>query len=129
MSRLMSAGCGAVRDSVKPRNPEVGASEALLMRHHVRTLLLYLGTRCATKTVDAMETFFATKVADPYRWLEDERSPEVQAWVKAQDELARKELAKLPKRAEFAEKLAAHFNGKLGQTLIRHRDLSSRRHE
>ncbi|MRG95665.1 prolyl oligopeptidase family serine peptidase [Polyangium spumosum] len=61
----------------------------------------------ATKTVDVMETFFGTKVADPYRWLEDERSPEVQAWVKAQDELARNELAKLPKREEFAKKLAA----------------------
>jgi UPF0042 nucleotide-binding protein len=29
----------------------------------------------------------------------------------------------------LAEKLAAHFNGKFGQTLIRHRDLASRRHE
>jgi UPF0042 nucleotide-binding protein len=29
----------------------------------------------------------------------------------------------------LAEKLAAHFNGKYGQPLIRHRDLASRRHE
>ena len=29
----------------------------------------------------------------------------------------------------LAEKLAAHFNGKFGQSLIRHRDLASRRHE
>ena len=29
----------------------------------------------------------------------------------------------------LAEKLAAHFNGKFGQTLIRHRDLASCRHE
>jgi UPF0042 nucleotide-binding protein len=29
----------------------------------------------------------------------------------------------------LAEKLAAHFNGKFGQALIRHRDLASRRHE
>ncbi len=29
----------------------------------------------------------------------------------------------------LAEKLAAHFNGKFGRTLIRHRDLASRRHE
>lgn len=35
---------------------EVGASEALLMRHHVRALLLYLGTRCATKTVVARQS-------------------------------------------------------------------------
>lgn len=29
----------------------------------------------------------------------------------------------------LAEKLAAHFNGRFGQALIRHRDLASRRHE
>jgi UPF0042 nucleotide-binding protein len=29
----------------------------------------------------------------------------------------------------LAEKLAAHFNGRFGRTLIRHRDLASRRHE
>ena len=29
----------------------------------------------------------------------------------------------------LAEKLAAHFNGRHGQTLVRHRDLTSRRHE
>jgi UPF0042 nucleotide-binding protein len=29
----------------------------------------------------------------------------------------------------LAEKLAAHFNGRFGQTLIRHRDLASRSHE
>jgi len=35
---------------------EVGASEALLIRHHVRALLLYLGARCATKTIDARQS-------------------------------------------------------------------------
>jgi UPF0042 nucleotide-binding protein len=29
----------------------------------------------------------------------------------------------------LAEKLAAHFNGRFGQALIRHRDLASRRHD
>jgi len=29
----------------------------------------------------------------------------------------------------LAEKLAAHFNGRFGPALIRHRDLASRRHE
>ena len=32
---------------------EVGAAEALLMRHHVHTLLLYLGTRCVANAVSA----------------------------------------------------------------------------
>jgi protease II len=36
--------------------------------------------------------------ADPYRWLEDEKSPEVQAWMKAQDTFARELIHALPER-------------------------------
>ncbi len=35
-------------------------------------------------------------VNDPYRWLEDEKSPEVQAWMHAQDEFARARIAEQP---------------------------------
>ncbi len=35
---------------------------------------------------------------DPYRWLEDEKAPEVQAWMKVQDDYARERIAKLPAR-------------------------------
>lgn len=34
---------------------EIGAAEALLMRHHVRALLLYLGTRCVANAVGARQ--------------------------------------------------------------------------
>ncbi len=44
-------------------------------------------------------------VRDPYRWLEDEKSPEVNAWMKAEDALARKELAALPGRDALAARL------------------------
>jgi len=44
------------------------------------------------------EVLHGEKVADPFRWLEDEKSSEVQAWVKAQDEYARGALAGLPPR-------------------------------
>ena len=44
-------------------------------------------------------------VRDPYRWLEDEKSPEVNAWMKAEDALARKELAALPERDALAARL------------------------
>ena len=42
-----------------------------------------------TRTTDATDVRHGVTVADPYRWLEDEKSPEVQAWMKAQDDLAR----------------------------------------
>ena len=35
---------------------------------------------------------------DPYRWLEDEKSPEVQAWMKLQDGFARERIKELPAR-------------------------------
>jgi prolyl oligopeptidase len=56
----------------------------------------------AARVVDASDTFHGTVVRDPYRWLEDEKAPDVRAWVTAEDELARAAAAKLPERAAFA---------------------------
>lgn len=37
-----------------------------------------------TRTVDVVDTLFGTPVPDPYRWLENGNSPEVQKWTAAQ---------------------------------------------
>jgi prolyl oligopeptidase len=58
-----------------------------------------------TRHEDVSDVLHGVKIADPYRWLEDEKSPEVQAWMKVQDEFTRAELAKLPGRDEFAKRL------------------------
>ncbi len=50
----------------------------------------------ATRTVDAADTYFGRVYKDPYRWLEDLKSKEVEAWFKAQAELADTVLAKIP---------------------------------
>src|SRR6267143_237211 len=34
-----------------------------------------------TKRGDTIDDYFGTKVADPYRWLENDAAPEVAAWV------------------------------------------------
>ncbi len=60
----------------------------------------------SARTVDAFDTHFGVKVADPYRWLEDGKSPEVQEWVAGQDKLARSYLDALPGRAAFARRYA-----------------------
>jgi prolyl oligopeptidase len=51
-----------------------------------------------TRTVDVKDTLFGVEVRDPYRWLEDVRDPEVQAWMTAQDRAARAVLATVPGR-------------------------------
>src|SRR5688572_24456935 len=55
-----------------------------------------------SRRIDAKDVLFGVTVEDPYRWLEDAKSAEVVAWSKAQDDLARAELAKLGARAELA---------------------------
>ena len=37
----------------------------------------------ATRKVDVVDNYFGTKVADPYRWLENLDSPEVREWAVA----------------------------------------------
>ncbi|HQQ78469.1 MAG TPA: S9 family peptidase, partial [Thermoanaerobaculia bacterium] len=58
-----------------------------------------------TRTTQASEVLHGVTVMDPYRWLEDEKSPEVQAWMKAQDDFTRRTLASLPERAAIAARL------------------------
>ena len=55
-----------------------------------------------TRTVDATDTYFGKTYSDPYRWLEDLKDKEVDAWFKAQAELTDSLLAKIPARDELA---------------------------
>ena len=65
-----------------------------------------------TRRVDQVDTFHGVEVADPYRWLEDDvrSSPEVAAWVKAQNTIARKYLDAIPERKEIQERLTKLWN-------------------
>jgi prolyl oligopeptidase len=58
-----------------------------------------------SRTTETSDVLHGTSVKDSYRWLEDEKSPEVQAWMKAQDALTRQRLAGLPGRAELEARL------------------------
>jgi len=50
----------------------------------------------ATRRGDLVEDLHGTPVADPYRWLEDAADPDVQGWMRVQDDFARDRLAALP---------------------------------
>ena len=52
-----------------------------------------------TAKTDAVEDLHGTRVADPYRWLEDSESSEVRAWTDQQNAYTRKALDARPGRA------------------------------
>ncbi len=52
-----------------------------------------------------MDDYGGTTVADPYRWMEDLESPEVAAWVAAQNAVTRAHLDALPHRAALVRRL------------------------
>ena len=57
-----------------------------------------------------VDDYFGTKVADPYRWLEDDQSPEVKKWVEAQNKITFAYLDKIPFREKIRERLKAIYN-------------------
>ena len=63
----------------------------------------------ATRVVDAADLMHGVSVSDPYRWLEDVKSPEVKSWMDAQDHYARERLAKLPGHEALAQRLRELF--------------------
>jgi len=63
-----------------------------------------------TKTVDQVDDYFGTKVADPYRWLEDDRSAETGAWVKAQNAVTFGHLEQIPFRGALKKRLMEIYN-------------------
>ena len=63
-----------------------------------------------TKKVDTVNSFFGESVSDPYRWLEDDRSPETEAWVKSQNEVTFGYLDNIPYRQELKDRLTKLWN-------------------
>ncbi len=59
----------------------------------------------ASRKEEVKENIHGVEVRDPYRWLEDEKSPEVRSWLKNQDQMARAYLGALPGRAAIARRL------------------------
>jgi prolyl oligopeptidase len=64
----------------------------------------------ATRTVDHVDVYHGTKVADPYRWLEDDNAPETKAWVEAQNKVTFAYLDKIPFRARLTQRLKDLYN-------------------
>lgn len=65
-----------------------------------------------TKTVEQTDDYHGTKVADPYRWLEDDvrESEEVAAWVEQQNEQTFGYLHAIPEREQIKSRLTELWN-------------------
>lgn len=63
-----------------------------------------------TESGDVVDTYFGVDVADPYRWLEDDRSEETGEWVKLQNTVTFDYLAKIPHRTRLKERLEELWN-------------------
>jgi prolyl oligopeptidase len=64
----------------------------------------------ASKKGEQVDTYFGVKVADPYRWLEDEGSPETARWVEEQNKVTSAYLEQSPYRQQVKGRLAKLYN-------------------
>jgi prolyl oligopeptidase len=63
-----------------------------------------------TRKDETVDDYFGTKVADPYRWLEDDRSAETGKWVEAQNKVTFAYLDRIPYRQKIKDRLTQLYN-------------------
>ena len=63
-----------------------------------------------TKKGNVVDEYFGEKVADPYRWLEDDMSDETAQWVKAENDVTFSYLKNIPYRDELKTTLEKLMN-------------------
>lgn len=56
------------------------------------------------------DNYFGTLVRDPYRWLEDDVSPETKQWVEAQNKVTQNYLNQIPYKEEIKNRLSKLWN-------------------
>src|SRR5215510_13555522 len=57
------------------------------------------------KKVDQVDDFHGTKVADPYRWLENPDSEQSRAWIEAENKVTFDFLNQIPEREKIKARL------------------------
>lgn len=63
-----------------------------------------------TRKIDHSDDYHGTKVSDPYRWLEDDNSPETLEWVKQENAVTFGYLDKIPYRSAVHHRLEELYN-------------------
>jgi prolyl oligopeptidase len=63
-----------------------------------------------TQRIDHFDTYHGTRVADPYRWLEDAESSQTHQWIEAQNALAQPYLESIPARERIKQRMTQLWN-------------------
>src|SRR6266849_8866643 len=65
-----------------------------------------------TRKIDQVDDYHGTKVADPYRWLEEDvrKSKEAAAWVEAENKVTFAYLESIPERPRIRERMTELWN-------------------
>jgi len=63
-----------------------------------------------TRKGEQVDDYHGVKVADPYRWLEDDRSAETAAWVEAENKVTFGYLEQIPYRQQVLARLKQLYN-------------------
>lgn len=63
-----------------------------------------------TKKGDVVDTLHGVSIPDPYRWLEDDNSPETKAWVEAENKVTSAFLSAIPQHEAIKERLTKLWN-------------------
>src|SRR5258708_7930723 len=58
-----------------------------------------------TPVNEVKEVVQGVEITDPYRWLEDQNSPETRSWIDAENAYTKSQLTKLPGREEIKQRL------------------------
>src|SRR6185295_11093062 len=62
------------------------------------------------RTVEQQDDYHGTRVADPYRWLEDTESADTRAWITAENRVTDQYLGSIPQRAAIGARLTELWN-------------------
>ena len=87
-----------------------------MKKYFLIIVCMYMTYSCKQETIrlkpypqtakgDVIDDYFGTKITDPYRWLEDDNSPETADWVNAQNEVTKHYLSQIPFRKRIRERL------------------------
>ena len=100
-------GCSPASQEPKPQESVVKESVVQESKPQVAQAALSYPETARGEVID---NYFGSSVADPYRWLEDDRSEKTKNWVERQNAVTFSYLDKIPYRDKIKDRLLKIWN-------------------